>query len=1624
MPQYSAGTAAVRIRPNADDFVRDLRRQLSAQKDPGFTVRVDADVDPAQRDTRSWREKESARTVDVDVDVDTAGATAHMAQWRRGQEARDLTIKVDVDVNQANAEMAGLRRQLELFGRSDLLRLNLGAAGLSAITPAITGLTQLAAALQQVAQAGLVVPGALLSAGASIGTLAVGLSGVKDAYDAVSKAALSAGDDQAAQARASSAAESQLRNAVVDHTRAREDQARAYRDARNDLRDLNIEMRGGWLSESRAILEAQKAREDLATGQYSDIRDAQLRVLEADQRVLEVKARNADNAEKLNEANAKGVEGSDRVVDANERLIRSGQQVAQAADAVDAAAGKQSAAQKAAQETMDRLSPSAQKFVQTLIGMQPLWDRLTDAAQEPLFEGKAEEFEAFVTDIAPHFETGMTRISAAWNDNITALFTSLGSDTGTGLIDRILGNTGEAQERLSKAIDPLVRGIGTLSAAGTDALPRIADGLAAVSERFAEFIEAADEDGRLEQWINDGITGVASLGESVLNIGKSFTAITQAAGGGGSFLQWLERATERMQRFLNSTEGQNALKQFFAEGRAIFEQWKPILEDIPGLLKGIHDGAVTYIGGMLKVIAPVTDALAAHPELIENVVIAFAAWKTIDGVTSLLGNLGRINDLLGTGGRGGRGGKGILGRLALLGGGALILDGLLDDEPSQTPAAGPPPDPNTPRPNAPSTPGQIDPGQLPAGQGAPTFPGAPVLRPEDVGQVAGGAAVGGIAFGPAGAAGGALLSPVDMPPDKRTRAEKDFDEIINTIPKLTDDNLKSYAEIFGMSVEELKRTSRDELYKKFMIMAAQPGSGYKDGGPVPGGRGAGPTGGHVIEAGGRHGREWVLPERVRNMLGDEFLWSLTTGRSFRTGGLVDEHGNPVNPGTAPGPTSPSLVAPNPTAAGPGIINSVLGGIASGIQGPIGNALSLGTSLAGMATPGAANAHGQGSGLAVPAAPTLADRAAGLPGIAGLIGSLGSSNPGASLMSWGSQTGQWLGNFAANTAASFGSTLWQGALGFFGLENSILSPSNVYNQSATQVAGFALGSDGPLASLMGSGQTSTTAGLVDPASLASQYGVTLDDATLRALYGGSTNVPLLGDPYGLPAGSAISYGSGGFPDWVYQLADQYGVEASTYAGHQEGSGMNRGIDWRPKGLPWDSPEGAAVMERFAQALQSAPGVEQIIFENAVTGSRIGRDPGDRGANQTIDDYYRDDWAGHRDHVHTRFGNGLVIAVPHSATASSGGANWDAIAQKESSGNWHINTGNGYFGGLQFAQSSWELAGGLKFAPRADLATREQQIAAAEELLRIQGPGAWPNTFTGYDKGGPTPSRRGPGPTGGYIAEVHPDEFMISARGRATVPDTFLHKLNAGLVDPKELPGFAPGGAVTIRQGLVVPPPRPDFQVPNAKTITPTRPVAPSRPTTPAPVTRAPAAAAAPAPIAEPVAPVAPAPTTSPPVSAAQAPVPRMVAPAPGSLNHNLDWINTAISSGASAIGQALSTALGIGGAAAGGFGGAALGAAGPYAAGLVMQGGKVVEKMANVVSSALVGNVPGSFGGEPGARAYGKSLLPDQVFPDGSVSGGRTVNNTFNGISDITRLMDRLELSDKVAYQSEMANHRK
>ncbi|MFI5985164.1 transglycosylase family protein [Streptomyces sp. NPDC051555] len=69
-------------------------------------------------------------------------------------------------------------------------------------------------------------------------------------------------------------------------------------------------------------------------------------------------------------------------------------------------------------------------------------------------------------------------------------------------------------------------------------------------------------------------------------------------------------------------------------------------------------------------------------------------------------------------------------------------------------------------------------------------------------------------------------------------------------------------------------------------------------------------------------------------------------------------------------------------------------------------------------------------------------------------------------------------------------------------------------------------------------------------------------------------------------------------------------------------------------------------------------------------------------------------------------------------------WDRVADCESTGDWQINSGNGFYGGLQFTAATWAEFGGTRFGPRADLTSRDDQIAVAEKVLAAQGPGAWP------------------------------------------------------------------------------------------------------------------------------------------------------------------------------------------------------------------------------------------------------------------------------------------------------------
>lgn len=115
---------------------------------------------------------------------------------------------------------------------------------------------------------------------------------------------------------------------------------------------------------------------------------------------------------------------------------------------------------------------------------------------------------------------------------------------------------------------------------------------------------------------------------------------------------------------------------------------------------------------------------------------------------------------------------------------------------------------------------------------------------------------------------------------------------------------------------------------------------------------------------------------------------------------------------------------------------------------------------------------------------------------------------------------------------------------------------------------------------------------------------------------------------------------------------------------------------------------------------------------------------------------------------------LLAATGDASAADDGV-WDRIAQCESGGDWHINTGNGYYGGLQFSASTWRAHGGTAYAPTADRATRAQQIAIATKVQRAQGWGAWPTCSARAGASGSAPA------TGPVTAKENPAKTSKSS-----------------------------------------------------------------------------------------------------------------------------------------------------------------------------------------------------------------------------------------------------------------------
>ncbi len=552
--------------------------------------------------------------VTVEVDADTAKAEAQIDAAARDRKA---TIEVDADTLNASAQRAFAQMSSSATSAGADIGNSMGMGMRPALLAA--GITALAGIASSASGVLGLIPAALAGAGTSIGTLALGLDGVKDAWDATGKAAEDSGKAQENQAKAVTSAQQALRSAVQDEASAQKDVANARKDARQELEDLNIQLRGGKLDERQAILDLKAAERDLRTGRFRDsieYEQAQLRVDQAKQRVIESQDRQNDLQERANEATAKGVDNADNVVAANQRLAATQQQVANAQASLAEAQNQTSSAADAAATAMANLSPSGQALVQTLQTLKPIWDDFRKSIQEPLLANLGPEITQLAGTYLPMLSGPLQEMSGLLNQAFVGFSDFLQQPETMQSISTILANINESFRQFQPTMATLSQGFLKLTEVGTAFLPRFGQVIDQMAQSFSGFVNS----GQLDQWISmgldtleqftpvmfqflDAFRALAPLGPPLIEtLSVLFTSLQPAIGGLSEILGGLITVLNPVLEVLGQliSEVVTALAPAFMQW---FEALRPVMEQLAAVLLPVIQQLAPYLGQMAMMLS-------------------------------------------------------------------------------------------------------------------------------------------------------------------------------------------------------------------------------------------------------------------------------------------------------------------------------------------------------------------------------------------------------------------------------------------------------------------------------------------------------------------------------------------------------------------------------------------------------------------------------------------------------------------------------------------------------------------------------------------------------------------------------------------------------------------------------------------------------------------------------------------------------------------------------------------------------------------------------------------------------------------------------------------------------------
>lgn len=619
---------------------REARAQLAELRASEAAKAIELDVkgrtDELKLQLLEMRVSEAAKAIELGTRARTEEARLQLLELRLEQARNKIVIPVEPKVDRSAIKGIfdqfqkdlGAISGLGIGGRRAQATGALGALGISAIGEAapiaVAGVSALANTIQTLAGAAAILPGAMGAAALSLITFKVGITDVGAALTAMTGVWDQTTTQLNTQSQAVVTAQNNVTNAAQAEAKAQEAVGDARRSATNDLRNETNELNRSHLNEAQAILNLQKTRDQLAKGGFKTATDRTQAVLNekvAEQDLIDVREKNNQLNQKVADDRSKGVEGSDKVTNAQQNLTKAIQASTAAQQNLEKTLSGGAAGKYA--DALAKLGPNAAAFVQAVNSQKDAILGLEQAAQQPLFANLGPRFLAAFKNLEPSIRTGLAAVATGLNKNILQIFDSLSSPGGKSIIERIFGGTAKTQEALTHLIDPLIRGFGTLAAAGAEHLPKVIDIFTKLADRFATFIETADKNGKLDEWMNKGIDALSNLADIGVNLVKIVGDLGNAFG--GNLIKNIKDATDKFVAFLESPKGKQSLKDMVDQGIQSFHDLVDVLKTlapiIPNLLRGAKE-AFDTVKPILKLLADIAGDLNKIPHLVE---LAFGA---------------------------------------------------------------------------------------------------------------------------------------------------------------------------------------------------------------------------------------------------------------------------------------------------------------------------------------------------------------------------------------------------------------------------------------------------------------------------------------------------------------------------------------------------------------------------------------------------------------------------------------------------------------------------------------------------------------------------------------------------------------------------------------------------------------------------------------------------------------------------------------------------------------------------------------------------------------------------------------------------------------------------------------